>query len=308
MLLGLRASGLEPGDEVILPGHAFIAAAQAIHFSGAIPVPVDLEPDIWLVDPAAIEAAITTRTRAIMAVHVSGCMADMVAISAIADANGLALFEDAAQALGATLDGRPAGTYGDWGAFSFYPSKTLGCFGDAGAIVTGNDDLAETLRAMRNHGAGPDKAIPRDCAVWGTNSRLDNIQAAILNDKLAWYDEAVARRRDIAARYHEAFSSFDWLDLPPPPGADPRRFDIFQNYEVCCDTRDELRDHLAACGIGTILHWGGIGIHEFTSLGLNGNLPRTDRFLRRALLLPMNHMLRDDQVLQVIEAVRSYRP
>lgn len=307
MLLGLRACGLEPGDEVILPGHAFIAAAQAIHFAGGKPVPVDLERGSWLPDPAAAEAAITPRTRAIMAVHVSGRTCDLRALRQIADARGLALYEDAAQALGARLDGQAAGTFGAWGAFSFYPSKTLGCFGDAGAIVTDDDALVQRLRAMRNHGAGPDKTIARDCAVWGTNSRIDNIHAAILDFKLSWYDEALARRRAIAGLYDEAFAELDWIERPPAPGADSRRFDIFQNYEVCCDERDALRDHLAARNIGTILHWGGTGINQFTQLGMEGFLPNTDRFLSRALLLPMNHLLRDDQVRRVIESVRSFR-
>ena len=159
MLLGLRASGLEPGGEVILPAHAFIAAAHAIHFAGGVPVPVELSEQDWLVDPEAIRAAITSRTRAIMAVHVNGRLCATDQIQAIADEHGLAVYEDAAQALGATLDGKPGGCWGAWGAFSFYPSKTLGCFGDAGALVTDDDALAERVRAMRNHGAGSDKAI-----------------------------------------------------------------------------------------------------------------------------------------------------
>ena len=193
MLLGLRASGLDDG-EVILPAHAFIAAAQSIHFAGATPVPVELADSDWLVDPDAIRRAITSRTRAIMAIHVNGRVSAMDEIQAIAGEHGLQVYEDAAQALGARLSGRSAGTFGRWGAFSFYPSKTLGCFGDAGALVTNDDDIATTVRAMRNHGAGPDKSIPADCAVWGTNARLDNIHAAILAYKLGWYDEAIARR------------------------------------------------------------------------------------------------------------------
>lgn len=306
MLLGLRALDLAPGDEVIMPGHGFIAAAQAIHFAGGTVVAVDLAEGGWVVDPAAVRAAITPRTRALMMVHVSGRICDMAAIRAIAAEHGLVIVEDAAQALGARLDGTPAGCFGAWGAFSFYPSKTLGCFGDAGAVVTDDDALAAALRAMRNHGAGPDKAISPDCAVWGTNARMDNLHAAILDYKLGWYDEAIARRRELARRYHEAFAGCVALELPPPPDGDPRRFDIFQNYEICCDERDRLRAHLAAHGIGTILHWGGTGIHQFHNLGLSGTLPRTDRFLARSLLLPMNHILRDDQVMRVIDGVRSF--
>ena len=307
MLLGLRASDIRPGDEIILPAHAFIAAAQSIHFAGAVPVPVELdEADGWLIDPEDVERAITPRTRGIMAVHVNGRICDMDALREIADAHRLEIYEDAAQALGATLDGRPAGSFGRWGAFSFYPSKTLGCFGDAGALVTDDDALAATVRAMRNHGAGPDKAISPDCSVWGTNARLDNLQAAILSFKLDWYGEAIARRRAIAERYHRAFAAIAALTLPPAPGSDGRHFDIFQNYEICCDARDGLRDFLGVRGIGTIVQWGGVGIHQFRALGFTQNLPRTDDFFRRSLLLPMNHLLGDDQVGAVILAVRDF--
>lgn len=306
MLLGLRASGIEPGAEVIMPAHAFIAAAQAIHFAGATPVPVELLERDWLMDPDAVRAAITPRTRAIMAVHLNGRVCPMDEIVAIAGEHGLAVYEDAAQALGARLDGRPAGTFGAWGAFSFYPSKTLGCFGDAGALVTNDDKLAETVRAMRNHGAGPDKTIAPDLDVWGTNSRLDNLQAAILAYKLTWYDQTIARRREIAARYYEAFAAIAEMALPPAPGADPRHFDIFQNYEVCCDRRDALRAWLDQRGIGAIVQWGGAGIHQFRGLGFDQRLPRTDRFFERSLLLPMNHLLSDMQVSRVIDCVRGF--
>jgi dTDP-4-amino-4,6-dideoxygalactose transaminase len=307
MLLGLRASGVRPGDEIILSSHAFIAAAQAIHFAGAVPVPVDVdERDGGLIDAAAAEAAITPRTRGIMAVHVNGRLCDMDALGELADQRGLDIYEDAAQALGARLDGRPAGTFGRWGAFSFYPSKTLGCFGDAGALVTDDDDLAESVRSMRNHGAGADKRIPDDCAVWGTNSRLDNVHAAILLFKLGWYDEAIARRRQIAARYHEELAGIADLSLPPPPAADQRHFDIFQNYEIRCDCRDALRAHLEDRRIGTIIQWGGTALHQFRSLGFTQQLPRTDRFFETSLLLPMNHLLTQDQVDCVTDAVVEF--
>ena len=307
MLLGLRASGIRPGDEIILPSHAFIAAAQAIHFAGAVPVPVDLDDgDGCLIDPVAAAAAITPRTRGIMAVHVNGRVCEMDALQALADRYGLEIYEDAAQALGARLDRRSAGTFGRWAAFSFYPSKTLGCFGDAGALVTNDDDLAEVVRAMRNHGAGPDKRISPDCGLWGTNSRLDNVHAAILLYKLGWYGEAIARRREIAERYQQEFAGIGELTLPPAPGGDDRHFDIFQNYEVRCDCRDALRAHLDDRLIGTIVQWGGTALHHFRGLGFTQQLPRTDRFFGTSLLLPMNHLLTDDQVDCVIDAVQEF--
>jgi dTDP-4-amino-4,6-dideoxygalactose transaminase len=306
LLLGLRASGLEPGSEVIVPSHAFVAAAQSIHFAGGVPVPVDISENDRLVDPDAVRSAITPRTRAIMAVHVNGRVSPMDAIRRIADDYGLAIYEDAAQALGARYDGTCAGGFGVFGAFSFYPSKTLGCFGDAGALVTNDEQLAEKVRAMRNHGASADKTISADCSVWGTNARIDNIHAAILSFKLTYYDEAIARRRQIARRYHNAFAGIDELDLPPGPDDGPLRFDIFQNYEICCDHRDALRPYLASRGIGSIVQWGGTPLHRFRDLGFDQELPKTDRLFSRSLLLPMNHLLSDAQVSQVIDDVREF--
>lgn len=305
MLLGLRAIGLEPGSEVIIPSHCFIAAAQAVHFAGGVNVPVELDEGDWLIDPAAIEAAINSRTRAILPVHVNGRTAQMEVILDIAARHGLDVFEDSAQAAGAKRNGRPAGGFGRWGVYSFYPSKTLGCFGDAGALVTNDDEIAERVRLMRNHGANQEKVIDLDLDVWGTNSRLDNIQAAILNYKLTYYPEVIARRREIAARYHAAFVAVGALRLPPPPSEGPS-FDIFQNYEVCTSRRDALREHLSARGVGTIIQWGGIGIHQFRGLGFAQKLPKTDRFFRESLLLPMNHILTEEQVEHVVASVLHF--
>jgi dTDP-4-amino-4,6-dideoxygalactose transaminase len=306
MLLGLRASGLRPGSEVILPAHCFIAAAQAIHFAGGKPVPVECSPEDGLISPEAVERAITPATAAIMVVHVNGRVCAMDEILDIAGRHGLPVFEDAAQALGAQLHERPAGRFGAWGAFSFYPSKTLGCFGDAGALVTDDDDLALRVRAMRNHGSGPDKVIPADCPEWGTNARIDNLQAAILAYKLGWYEETIARRRRIAARFDEAFAGLERLERPPGPDADAGRRDIFQNYEVCCDDRDGLRAYLKSRGIGTIAQWGGVALHQFRGLGFDQDLPLADRWAARSLLLPMNHLLNDSQVDRTIAAVREF--
>jgi dTDP-4-amino-4,6-dideoxygalactose transaminase len=306
MLLGLRACRLEPGAEVILPAHCFIAAAQAIHFAGGRPVPVECSDDDWMILPEAVEAAITPATRAIMAVHVNGRVCPMDAILDIAERHRLQVFEDAAQALGASLDGRFAGRFGSWGAFSFYPSKTLGGFGDAGALVTDDDEIAGRVRAMRNHGAGQDKVIPADVAEWGTNARIDNLQAAILAYKLGWYDDAIARRREIAEVYDRGLRGLEGLELPPGPAAGERRFDVFQNYEVCTDRRDEFRAHLASRGVGTIAQWGGVALHQFRNLGFDQHLPRADRFAARSLLLPMNHLLNDNQVARVTDAVQGF--
>lgn len=306
ILLGLRASGVKPGDEIILAGHSFIAAAQSIHFAGATPVPVELGEDDWLVSPEAIEAAITPRTRAIMPVHVNGRVCKMDSILDIANRHGLEVFEDSAQAMGAKFDGRGAGTFGRWGTYSFYPSKTLGCFGDAGGFVTDDPDIYERVRAMRNHGANKAKSIPVDVDVWGTNSRLDNVHAAILTYKLGYYDETITRRRQIAQRYHDTLKDVEGARLPPAPDADPRWFDIYQNYEFCHPERDALRAYLSERGIGTIIQWGGFGIHELKNLGMGRDLPRTDRFFRESLLLPLNHILTDAQVDHVCATLSAF--
>lgn len=305
ILLGLRASNLKSGGEVIIPSHSFIAAAQSIHYAGLVNVPVELAEHDWLVDPSAIEDAITERTVAIMPVHVNGRVCQMDAIMDIAQRNGLEVFEDSAQAAGARFRGEPAGGIGRWGTYSFYPSKTLGCFGDAGAFVTNDDSIAEAVRSMRNHGANRQKTIELSVDIWGTNSRLDNIQAAILKYKLTYYPEAIARRREIAMRYHDAFKDIESLRLPPPPD-DGDYYDIYQNYEMCCEQRDSLRQHLGDNAIGTIVQWGGFGIHQLHGLGFNAELPRTDRFFKESLLLPMNHILSDDQVEHTINCVRGF--
>lgn len=305
ILLGLRASGLPAGGEVIIPSHSFIAAAQSVHFAGLVNVPVELAEHDWLMDPASIEAAITEKTVAIMPVHVNGRACQMDAIMDIATRHGLQVFEDSAQAAGAKVNGRPAGAIGRWGTYSFYPSKTLGCFGDAGALVTNDDEIAEKVRRMRNHGANREKTIELSIDVWGTNSRLDNVQAAVLKYKMTYYAEAIARRRAIAQQYHEAFAGIDDLRLPPPPENGPY-FDIYQNYEMCTSQRDALRKHLSESGIGTIIQWGGFGIHQLRGLGFTADLPKTDRFFRESLLLPMNHILTEEQVQHVIASVRNF--
>jgi dTDP-4-amino-4,6-dideoxygalactose transaminase len=301
MLLGLRAMGIGPGAEVILPSHTFIATAQAIHYAGALPVPVDIGAD-GLVNPAAVEAAITPRTRAIMVVQLNGRICDMDALSAIAARHNLPIVEDSAQALGATYKGRGAGSFGSFGAFSFYPSKLLGGFGDGGALTTDDEALATEVRRMRNHGANQQKVIE----AWGTNSRLDNVQAAILNFKIGLLPSEIERRRAIASQYHRAFAGIAGLRLPAAPGSEADRFDCFQNYEIETDRRDALKQWLADRGVGTLIQWGGVPVHHMRFLGFTQSLPATDAFFRRCIMLPMHHMLDDDDVAYIIAQVQAF--
>ena len=306
MLLGLRASGVSEGDEVIIPSHSFIAAAQSIRHVGATPVPVELDWEDWLISPEAIEASISAKTRAIMPVHVNGRVCKMDKILKISERYGIEVFEDAAQALGASLNFKGAGTFGSWGVFSFYPSKTLGCFGDAGALITDDKKIYDAVISMRNHGAGSDKKIAKGVSLWGTNSRMDNVHAAVLLYKTSYYDEAVARRREIALRYYNALDGIENLQLPPNSLDDVSQFDVYQNFEICFPERDKLRDFLNKKKVETIIQWGGVGIHQFKELGFSQKLPMTDRFFQQSLLLPINHILSDDQIDHVIKSCLEF--
>jgi len=298
--LTLRASGIEGGDEVITSSHTFVATVAAIVHAGATPILVEVGAD-HNIDPEAILAAITPKTRAIVAVSLNGRCCDLPRIKAIADRHNLILIEDSAQALGASIGGRKAGGWGLAGCFSFYPAKLLGAFGDAGAMVTNDAELAENVRLLRNHGRTPDGRIGR----WSFNCRIDNLQAALLDLKLRHLPEWLERRREIAAIYHRELSSLPMLVLPPFDGSD--RYDVFQNYEIEAPDRDGLAAHLKAGGVETLRPWGGVAVHEFVDLDLGHfHLPKTESVMRSALMLPMFPELLDDEVRHVARGVRSY--
>lgn len=300
--LALLAAGLEPGGEVIICSHTMIATAAAVHFAGGIPVPVDMGDD-GLLDPAAAAAAVTPRTVGILPTHLNGRTCTMTAIQEVADRHRLFVVEDAAQALGSRFRGRAAGTFGVAGAISFYPAKVLGCLGDGGAVVCREATAGEAVRQLRDHGRDRDGVIRR----WGRNSRLDNLQAAILADRFAGYDRIVRRRRELAARYHAQLHDLAALRLPPPPIENGDHFDIYQNYELEADRRDALREHLAGRGVGTLIQWGGTPVHGFRTLGFAGTgCPRTEAFFRRCLMLPLNMTLTDAQQDRVCREIRGF--
>jgi dTDP-4-amino-4,6-dideoxygalactose transaminase len=305
MQLGVRALGIGSGDEVIFCSHTFVATAQGIYFAGATPVPVEMGDD-RMIDPEAIEPAITPRTKAIMVTQLNGRVCDMDRVGAVAKKHGLAVLEDAAQSLGASFRGRRAGAFGAFGAFSFYPSKLLGTFGDGGALTTDDERLADCVFRMRNHGADRQLRIEPDSTVWSTNSRLDNLHAALLNYKLPGFPATLARRRQIARTYHSAFEGLPDFGRPPGPDEANEHFDVFQNYEIDVGDRDPLRRHLQEEGVGTILQWGGVAVHQLRGLGFKQRLPRTERFFERCLLLPMNQYLSDADVLHVCSTVRGH--
>ena len=299
--IAFRAAGLKAGDEVIFPAHTMVASPASVHFAGGVPVPVDIGPD-HMIDPNVIERAITKKTKFIMPVQVNGRTCDMDAIQSIADKHGLRIVEDAAQALGSAFKGKRAGSFGVAASFSFYPAKVLGCIGDGGLLVTNDDKVADIAHQLRDHGRDREGEV----SSWGMNSRLDNIQAAILHLQFRDYETIISHRRTLAAAYQARLGDLKELTLPPAPDADKRHFDVYQNYELEADRRDELRDHLKANGIGTLIQWGGKAVHQFERLGLKASLPATEKFFKRCLMIPMNMMVTVDDVEHISGVIRKF--
>jgi dTDP-4-amino-4,6-dideoxygalactose transaminase len=278
-----------------------VATAAAIHFAGATPVPVECGAD-HLIDAGAVAAAITPRTRAILPTQLNGRTADMDALSAIARKHDLVIVEDAAQALGSRFRGQCAGTFGSASAISFFPAKVLGCLGDGGAVFTQDEAIADRMLQLRDHGRRADGEI----ISWGLNSRLDNLQAAILDYRLRGYSQSIERRRVLARIYQERLGGFDELTLPPGPDSNPDRFDVFQNYEIEAQGRDHLQGFLKEKGIGTLIQWGGKAVHQWEGLKFRVSLPYTEQLFTRLLLLPLNLSLADDDVHQVCDAIEHF--
>lgn len=299
--LAWLAIGLRPGDEVICCSHTMLATAASIVTAGGKSVPVEIGPDN-LIDPDAIEAAINPRTVGIMPTQLNGRTCNMDRIMAIAEKNGLFVVEDAAQALGSKFKGKAAGTFGKAAAISFFPAKVLGCLGDGGGVITNDDYIYDRVYQLHDHG----RDVNGEVRCWGRNSRLHNLQAAILNYRLKSYDKIIERRRAIASLYQERLSEFDELQLPPAPDSDLDHFDIYQNYELQADRRDELKEFLRVNGIGTHIQWSGKAIHQFERLGFTCRLPRVERFFERCLMLPMNMFISDDDVHYNCDKIRKF--
>jgi dTDP-4-amino-4,6-dideoxygalactose transaminase len=301
LTLTLRALGVGPGDEVVVPAHTFIATWLAVSQAGATPVPADVDEATCNLDPAAFERAITPRTRAVVVVHLYGCPAEMAPITEIARRRGIRVVEDAAQAHGATLRGRRAGTLGDAAAFSFYPTKNLGALGDGGAVTTADPAVAERVRLLRNYGS----RVKYRHETQGVNSRLDELQAALLRVKLRHLDAANARRRVLAARYLAGLADVRGLRLPATPAdADP----VWHLLTVRHEQRDALQSRLTAAGVGTLIHYP-VPVHlseAYASLGHRpGSFPVSERISRTVLSLPFGPYLTDADVAALTAAVRG---
>ena len=302
--LALQALGIGPGDEVIVPTNTFIATWIAVSHTGARPVGVEPIVGQWNLDPARVEDAITPRTRALVPVHLFGQPADLAELLALADKHGLVVVEDAAQAHGARYHGRRIGAHGHAVAWSFYPGKNLGALGDGGAVTTDDPDVAACVRSLGSYGSS--KKYVHD--LLGANSRLDEIQSAVLRVKLQHLDSWNTRRRRVAKRYAEELAGIPGLRLP---GVAPDREHVWHLYVVDHASRDELQNHLATRGIQTLVHYP-IPPHlsgAFASLGLTeGRFPITEQAARTHLSLPIGPHLSEEDATRVIDACRSFRP
>ncbi len=298
--LALLAGGIGAGDEVITVAHTAMATVTAIESTGATPVLADIDLDSYTLDPRAAQMAISERTRAIVAVHLYGQPADMDALHALADEHDLLLIEDCAQAHGAEYKGRKVGAIGDMGAFSFYPTKNMGAYGDGGAVISSNGDYAERLEKLRNYG----QTSRYTHQSRGTNSRLDELQAAVLRVKLAHLDRHNTRRREIAKLYDANLRSV----VTPFVAADRRH--AFHLYVIRDRNRDELSAALQERAIGTLIHYP-VPVHlqeSHRDLGLpQGSLPQTEKAAREILSLPLYIGLSDQEVLSVCAEIEGLR-
>jgi dTDP-4-amino-4,6-dideoxygalactose transaminase len=304
ILLTLAAMGIGRGDEVIIPANTFIATAEAIVHAGARAVLVDVDPLTYTIDVDQLESRITSRTRAIIAVHLYGLPADMRPILALAEKHGCDVIEDAAQAHGAEYEGRKIGSWGRAACFSFYPAKNLGAYGDAGAVATNDDRLALALRKLRDHG-GVEK-YRHDLV--GFNSRLDTLQAAVLQIKLRHLDRWNVQRREHASRYHELLSPIQGL---VPPAVPPDRTHVYHLYVVRVEQgrREELQAYLGKHGVQTGIHYP-TPLHQIGALapwlGAERAFPAAERCACTILSLPMYPELTQAQIEFVAEHVGKY--
>lgn len=298
--IAFRVLGIGKGDEVIVQGNTYIASVMGITINGATPIFV--EPDEYFnMDASKIEEKITPKTKAILVVHLYGQASNMKPITDLCKKYNLWLVEDCAQSHGACFDGRMTGTFGDIGCFSFYPSKNLGAFGDAGAITTDNDELAEKIRIFRNYGS--EKRYHNK--VVGANSRLDEMQAGLLRVRLTHLDELAAEKKRICERYLRELHN-DKIMLPETRAGATH---IWHQFVIRSKQRDELMKYLDAKGIGTIIHYP-IPPHlseAYSYLGMKeGSLPVTEKYAKEVLSIPLYNGMTEDEQTRVIEAINTF--
>jgi len=302
IVLALRALRIGPGDEVIVPANSFIATAEAVSLAGATPRLVDVDPETHLITAEAVQAAIGARTRCVIPVHLMGSTVDMTPLLDVARAAGLAVVEDCAQAHGARYEGQRVSTFGDLGCFSFYPTKNLGGWGDGGAVVASDPELARTVRLLRSHGEGP----RYHHSLVGTTARLDALQAALLRVKLrrleGWNDD----RRRVASRLRAGLVGTS-LELPSMASGEGDH--VYHLFVARSERREALRAFLGERGIATAVHYP-IPIHRtgaYADLGLGaGSLPVAERLAEQICTLPLFPQMTDDEIARVTGAVQDF--
>ncbi|MGE5553668.1 MAG: DegT/DnrJ/EryC1/StrS family aminotransferase [Betaproteobacteria bacterium] len=305
--LALLACGVWPGDEVITTPFTFFATAGAIARAGARPVFCDVEPETYNIDPSKVAGAITRRTKAIIPVHLFGHPADMAPLQALAREHRLYLIEDAAQAIGAQYGGKPVGSLGDVACFSFFPTKNLGAFGDGGMVVTDNPGLADRVRVLRVHGSR--KKYYHESL--GYNSRLDELQAAVLRVKAKYLDGWIARRREIAATYRSVLAQLPQVESGTLrlPVERPDSFHVYHQFTLATPARDRLQSYLQAQGIGSNVYYP-LPLHlqqAFAELGYRqGDFPEAERAAQEVLSLPMFPELSAGEIERVVDAIRRF--
>ncbi len=302
LYLILKAVGIGVGDEVIVPSNTFIATALAVSFVGATPVFVEPEIENYNINVNKIEEKITSKTKAIMPVHLQGRPADMDAINAIAKKHGLYVFEDTAQAHGALYKGKMVGTLSDASGFSFYPGKNLGCLGDGGCVITNNKEIADKVRALGNYGSD----YKYHHIYKGTNSRLDEMQSAFLNCKLKNLDKWNEDRRRIAKKYLSGIKN-PLIALPVESTSEYTH--VYHVFAIRCSKRDELEKYLAEKGIGTVKHYP-VPMHlqgAYEDLKIaKGELPIAEEISQTILSIPMYYGMTDEQINYVIDAINNF--
>lgn len=300
LYLCAHACSWQPGDEIITVAHTFVATVGSIAVRGATPVLIDVAED-YNMDVSQLEAAITPKTKAIIPVHLNGHPCDMDAIMGIAEKHKLTVIEDAAQALGASYKGKRCSSFGLAGIFSFYPAKMLGTAGDGGMVCTNDDAFARKIRALRDNGRVEDV---NNIECYGYCSRLDNLHAALLSVKFKHFPAWVERRRQIASHYSEGLAGIPGLKIHPTSNGD--YYDVYQNYVVRAEQRDELIDHLKQAGVETLVSWR-TPMHHQKALGLDHfKLPMTETVSDEVISLPMFPELTNQQVQYVIDAVKKF--
>ena len=293
-------------SNVLIPTHTMLATASAAKSAGLNPIPVDINKNSLMTEIGELRRSDFENVSACMITQLNGVVADMDPIKKFCDDKNIALIEDSAQGIGAFNNDKHAGSWGIGGCISFYPAKVIGCLGDGGAIITNNDQLNDYARSVRDHGRGEGL----EAINWGRNSRLDSLNARVILERLSSLDQLLFKRRSLAEIYNKMLKPLEikkLIKLPPKFSTNSKNVSTYQNYEIQVQKRDDLMKYLKDLEIGTIKQWGGFSISHFKNLGYSiKNYPETEKLFKKLLLLPMNHMMKENDIIQVSEAIINF--